>query len=60
MIGKATKAYFEAKTPYQRLIESTYLDSEQMAMLESEYNNLNPVKLMIELKLGRNELEQTL
>lgn len=58
--GKSTKAYFDAKTPYQRLMESPRLDNTQKAMLKSEYNKLNPVKLLAEIKQILDELERTL
>jgi hypothetical protein len=60
--GKARKFYFESKTPYQRLLEQpdNCLSPEQKAMLQSQYNNLNPVQLLAEIRSLLAELEKTL
>jgi hypothetical protein len=58
--GKARKFYFEAKTPYQRCMESSDVSKEQKDMLQSIYNNLNPVQLLAEIRSHLYELEQTL
>lgn len=44
-VGKSKKFYFEAKTPAQRLIDHPDVSQAIKDMLQSEYNNLNPVKL---------------
>lgn len=60
--GKTRKFYFESKTPYQRLMEvdDKVIPSDQKAMLQSEYNNLNPVQLLAEVRSLLTELEKTL
>jgi len=47
--SKIIKQYDEPKTPYQRLIESGYLTTEQRKGLIQKYNNLNPYFLKREL-----------
>lgn len=60
--GKTRKFYFESKTPYQRLIamDNEVISAEQKAMLQSKYNNLNPVQLLAEIRSLVTELEKTL
>jgi hypothetical protein len=58
--GKTTKKYFEAKTPYQRLIEHPKISQEQKDMLKSVYNNLNPIVLQKEIKRKLELLRKTL
>jgi hypothetical protein len=60
--GKARRFYFESKTPYQHLLEqpNTSLSSRQKAVLKSEYNKLNPVQLLAEVRSLLAELEETL
>jgi len=60
--GRARKFYFESKTPYQRLLEQpdAGLSRRQKAMLRSEYNKLNPVQLLAEIRSLLAELENTL
>ncbi len=47
--GKKHTHYFEAKTPYQRVMEHPDIPKETKAMLQSEYSNLNPTKLLAEI-----------
>jgi hypothetical protein len=47
--SKIVKKYDEPKTPYQRLIESGYLSSDQRRLLIKMFNNLNPFFLKKEL-----------
>lgn len=42
---KITKKYYEAKTPFQRLIEHPNISKKQKSMLISTYKNLNPFLL---------------
>ncbi|MFI5305594.1 MAG: integrase [Nitrospiria bacterium] len=51
--SKYIKKYYKPKTPYQRLIESCHLSTEQKDKLIHSYQSLNPFKLkkMIESKL---------
>jgi len=60
--GKARKFYFESKTPYQRLMamDDKVVTPEQKAVLQSNYNNLNPVQLLAEVRSLLTELEKTL
>ncbi len=59
--GQQRKLYFEAKTSYQRLMamEDSIVSPATKAMLQSEYNNLNPVKLLAEIQSLLNELNVT-
>ena len=58
--GRTKKKYYEAKTPYQRLIEHPDISEKQRDMLRSAYNNLNPVKLRRQIKVKINRLKRTL
>ena len=58
--GRTTKRYYEAKTPYQRLIEHSDISEEKKDMLRSIYNSLNPVKLRQQIKVKINRLKRTL
>jgi hypothetical protein len=48
--GKKRQTYFEARTPYQRVMESPHMDKATKELLQSQYNNLNPVKLLAEIQ----------
>jgi len=58
--GRTKKKYYEAKTPYQRLIEHPDIPEEQKDMLRSVYNGLNPVELRRQIKVKINRLKRTL
>ena len=58
--GKTKKKYYEAKTPYQRLIEHKDVSEEQKDMLRSVYDSLNPVELRQQIKRKINRLKSTL
>lgn len=58
--GKSRKSYFEARTPYQRLMDSPDVSTGAKGMLQSEYNNLNPVKLLAEIRTLIAKLNKTL
>lgn len=47
--AKIIKKYDEPKTPYQRLVECSYLTNDQKRTLVKTYNNLNPYFLKQEL-----------
>lgn len=53
--AKVHKVYDSAKTPYQRVVDSSVLSAEQYRELEQLYQRLNPVKLKsdIDKALGR-------
>jgi hypothetical protein len=48
--GKTRKVYEEAKTPYQRLMESDKISKEIKDKLTREYQKLNPAELQRNLK----------
>ncbi len=48
--GKVRKVYEEAKTPYQRLLESDKISKETKDRLKKEYERLNPAELQRSLK----------
>lgn len=48
--GKVRKVYEEAKTPYQRLMESDKISKETKKRLKAEYERLNPAALQRNLK----------
>jgi len=58
--GRARKFYFEAKTPYQRVLDSDYISDTQKNMLRLQYNKLNPVQLLAEIRSLLTELESSL
>lgn len=58
--GKTKKKYYEAKTPYRRLLEHKKIRKETKEMLQSEYSKLNPFKLKAEIKRKIAELRRTL
>jgi len=58
--GKIKKTYFEAKTPYQRLLESEYVDEDTKQLLQSQYNKLNPVKLLADIHSLLERLDKSL
>lgn len=58
--GKTKKKYYEAKTPYRRLLEHKKISQETKEMLQSEYSQLNPFKLKAEIKRKIAELRRTL
>jgi hypothetical protein len=58
--GKTQKKYYEAKTPYRRLLEHPKISNEIKEMIQSEYNKLNPFKLKAEIKRKIAELRRTL
>lgn len=58
--GKTKKYYFEAKTPYQRLMRHPLVPESTKGLLQSEYNNLNPVQLLAEIRTLIAQLQKTL
>jgi hypothetical protein len=47
--SKVVKRYEKPKTPYQRLLESQFVDNKLKRQLEVEYNKLNPAQLKREI-----------
>jgi hypothetical protein len=58
--GRTKKKYYEAKTPYQRLIEHPDISEKQKDVLRSVYKSLNPIKLRRQIKDKINRLKRTL
>lgn len=60
--GQVKKSFFEAKTPYQRLMDmnNNTVTEDQKIMLQSTYNKLNPVKLLAEVQVIIDQLDRTL
>jgi len=56
--GKVTKKYYEAKTPYQRLLESKLINNEKKNELRELYKKLNPAQLQRDLKLKMNKIKE--
>jgi len=54
--SKVKKVYDTPKTPYQRLLESTYLPSLQKRKLREQYSQKNPVFLSNELNTSLKNL----
>jgi hypothetical protein len=58
--GKKRKSYFEAKTPYRRVMEHPITSQATKDLLTSHYNQLNPVQLLAEIRFLLDELKKTL
>lgn len=56
--AKVHKVYDDAKTPYQRLVQTTALTSDQRAALELQYNKANPVTLRTQIDKALEALWQ--
>lgn len=54
--AKVVKRFDEAKTPYQRLLESGVLGEAERAALDRLYKSLNPVKLLAEIEAALEAL----
>lgn len=54
--ARVRKRYDEAKTPYQRVLETGVLSEEQRARLAATYARLNPVWLMQEITATQEQL----
>lgn len=57
--GKKTKRYYQAQTPYQRLMSHKGVSDEQKAMLQSQYDSLNPLRLQRDIQRKLHKLEKT-
>lgn len=57
--GKKTKRYYQAQTPYQRLMNHPKVSDQQKAMLQSQYDSLNPLQLQREIQRKLHKLEST-
>lgn len=58
--ARIKKEYETAKTPYQRLMESSDLTEEQKVTLQNKKSRLNPFTLRKELQLKLKEFEERL
>jgi hypothetical protein len=58
--GQKRKSYFEAKTPYQRVQAHPATSQATKDLLTSQYNQLNPVKLLAEVRSLLDRLNSTL
>ncbi|HVA10779.1 MAG TPA: integrase [Candidatus Dormibacteraeota bacterium] len=58
--GQTKKFYFEAKTPYQRVMEHPKVAQATKDLLQSKYNTLNPVSLLAEIRTLIDRLNKTL
>lgn len=54
--SKVKKKYDQAKTPYQRVLESLYVSQESKEKLKQEYAKLNPVELKRKITKLQNKL----
>lgn len=57
--GKKTKRYYQAQTPYQRLMSHPKVSAEQKDMLQSQYDSLNPVQLKAQIQRKLHKLAKT-
>ena len=57
--GKKTKHYYRAQTPYQRMMSHPNISEQQKAMLQSQYDSLNPLQLQREIQRKLHKLEKT-
>ncbi len=57
--GKKTRRYYEARTPYQTLMAHPHVSATQKAMLQSTYDNLNPLQLKAQIQRKLTKLART-
>lgn len=57
--GKKTKRYYQAMTPYQRLMQHPNVSPKHKALLQSTYDSLNPLQLRAEIQKKLELLEKT-
>lgn len=58
--GKKRKYYFDAMTPYQRVMNDSTISQKTKDLLQSQYNKLNPVELLAEIQVLVERLQKTL
>jgi len=58
--GKIYKKYEVAKTPYERVIKSKYVDKETKRQLKKQYEELNPAALNRSLQVKLKKIRQLL
>lgn len=57
--ARVTKKYHEARTPYQRLLDSDYVSAESKAQLRARYRLLNPAQLKRQIEKLQQKLLAT-
>jgi hypothetical protein len=58
--GKVKKSYYDTSTPYDRMIKHPKVDNPSKELLQSQYYQLNPVKLLAEVRSIIEQLQKTL
>jgi len=54
--AKVTRRYDQAKTPYQRVLDSPHVGDEVKARLRTQYLSLNPAELLRQIEAGQEKL----
>jgi len=54
--AKVTKRYDQAKTPYQRVLNSPHIDDQAKARLRTQYLSLNPAELLRQIEACQGRL----
>jgi len=57
--ARVTKKYHEARTPYQRLLDSAYISAETKEQLRARYRLLNPAQLKRQIEKLQQKLLAT-
>lgn len=54
--ARVSKKYHEARTPYQRLLDSSFIDQETKQQLRARYHTLNPAQLKRQIEALQRKL----
>ena len=54
--AKVTRRYDQAKTPYQRVLDSPHVGDEAKTRLRTQYLSLNPAELLRHIQAGQERL----
>lgn len=57
--ARVTKKYHEARTPYQRLLDSSFIKEETKQLLRARYRTLNPAQLKRQIEALQRKLLAT-
>ena len=57
--SKIIKRYDKPKTPYQRLMESEFIDSETKRKLKKQFDSLNPFELRAAMEIKIDQILKT-
>jgi hypothetical protein len=57
--ARVTKKYYEARTPYQRLLDSSFIKEETKQQLRARYRTLNPAQLKRQIEALQRKLLAT-